>query len=87
MIFFGALAFGVTGYKGGGFGGSTTAPAGSDSAAGQKVLNTYFPQASANPTDILFTFSQPVWDHPDVLATTTTGAAGQPPLHEGHRAA
>ena len=27
LIFFGALAIGVTGYKGGGFGGSTTAPA------------------------------------------------------------
>ncbi|HET7017554.1 MAG TPA: MMPL family transporter [Streptosporangiaceae bacterium] len=76
LIFFGALSFGVFGYKGGGFGGSTTAPAGSDSAAGQKVLNTYFPQASANPTDILFTFSQPVWDHPDVLATATSKLQG-----------
>ncbi len=76
LIFFGALAFGVSGYKAGGFGGSTTAPAGSDSAAGQKVLDTYFPQASANPTDIIFTFAQPVWDHPDVLATATKGLQG-----------
>jgi len=76
LVLFGALAIGVSGYKGGGFGGSTTAPAGSDSAAGQKVLNTYFPQASANPTDILFKFSQPVWDHPDVLATTTKALQG-----------
>jgi len=68
---FGVLSIGVTGYKAAGFGGSTTAPAGSDSAAGQALLAKYFPQASANPTYLIFRFGAPVWDNPDVLATGT----------------
>jgi putative drug exporter of the RND superfamily len=72
LIVFGALAVGVTGYKAGGFGGSTTAPAGSDSAAGQALLTRYFPQSSANPTQLIFKFAQPVWKDAAVLATATT---------------
>jgi len=69
LVFFGVLSIGVTGYKAAGFGGSTTPPKGSDSAAGQAVLTKYFPQASANPTYLLFKFATPVWDNPGVLAT------------------
>ena len=69
LVFFGVLAIGVTGYKAAGFGGSTTPPKGSDSAAGQALLTRYFPQASANPTDLIFKFATPVWDSPAVLAT------------------
>jgi RND superfamily putative drug exporter len=76
LIFFGGLAIGVGGYKAGGFGGSTAAPAGSDSAAGQKLLTRYFPQASANPTNLIFRFSQPVWTDPAVLGTATTQLQG-----------
>src|SRR5215469_8067843 len=72
LIFFGALAFGVTGYKAGGFGGSTAAPSGTDSAAGQALLTRYFPQSSANPTQLVFRFGQPVWNDPAVLATATS---------------
>jgi RND superfamily putative drug exporter len=61
----------VTGYKGAGFGGSTTAPAGSDSAAGQALLTKYFPQSSANPTDLIFAFRQPIWANPAALANGT----------------
>src|SRR6202011_2253080 len=43
VILFGALAVAATGYKSGGFGGSTTAPAGTDSARGTALLNKYFP--------------------------------------------
>jgi RND superfamily putative drug exporter len=71
LVFFGALAVGVSGYKAGGFGGSTTPPAGSDSAAGQAQLTRYFPQSSANPTQLVLRFSQPVWDNPAELATAT----------------
>ncbi len=69
LVVFGALAFGVTSYVAGGFGGSTAPPAGSDSAAGQALLTRYFPQSSANPTNLIFRFSQPVWDDPAVLGT------------------
>ena len=71
LVFFGALAVGVSGYKAGGFGGSTTPPAGSDSAAGQAQLTKYFPQSSANPTELIFRFGQPVWDSQAELATAT----------------
>jgi putative drug exporter of the RND superfamily len=78
LVFFGGLSIGVTGYKGAGFGGSTAAPAGSDSAAGQALLTTYFPQASANPTNLIFRFATPVWDNPGVLGTGTSALRSSP---------
>jgi RND superfamily putative drug exporter len=69
VIVFGGLAIGATGYTAGGFGGQTTAPSGTDSAAGQALLAKHFPQSSANPTNILFKFGRPVWQDPAALAT------------------
>jgi RND superfamily putative drug exporter len=71
VIFFGGLAFGVLGYSSGGFGGSTSPPAGSDSAAGAAVLAKHFPQSSANPTSLIFTFGTPVCTDPAPLAKIT----------------
>jgi RND superfamily putative drug exporter len=71
VIFFGGLAFGVLGYTSGGFGGSTSPPAGSDSAAGAAVLAKHFPQSSANPTSLIFTFGTPVCTDPAPLAKIT----------------
>jgi RND superfamily putative drug exporter len=79
LLCFGALAAGVTGYHGAGFGGNTKPPAGSDSAAGQALLTRYFPQSSANPTDLIFRFSQPVWAVPAGLATAS-GQLSKSPL-------
>jgi putative drug exporter of the RND superfamily len=67
VVIFGALATFVTGYVGGGFGGSTTAPAGTDSAAGAALQSKYFPSTSANPTELIYTLSTPVWDNPAPL--------------------
>src|SRR5579859_5966088 len=78
LVFFGALSIGVTGYKAAGFGGSTTPPAGSDSAAGQALLARYFPHASANPTYLIFRFATPVWQDPAVLAAGTRSIQGSP---------
>ncbi len=78
LVFFGALALGVTGYKAAGFGGSTTAPAHTDSAHGQALLTRYFPQSSANPTDLIFRFSQPVWQDPAALARGTAALQASP---------
>jgi|CZKW01.1.fsa_nt_gi RND superfamily putative drug exporter len=72
VVIFGALALGSLGYVASGFGGNTTAPAGSDSAAGNALLSKHFPQSSANPTSLIFRFSQPVWTDPAVLAKATT---------------
>ena len=72
VVLFGALSVAVFGYTAAGFGGSTSPPAGSDSAAGQALLTRYFPQASANPTSLIFRFSTPVWQDPQPLAAATT---------------
>jgi putative drug exporter of the RND superfamily len=72
VVLFGGLAFAVLGYTAAGFGGSTTPPAGSDSAAGQAMLTKHFPQAAANPTSLIFKFSQPVCSDPAPLATITS---------------
>ncbi len=78
VVVFGALAVGVTGYKAAGFGGNTTPPAGSDSAAGQAMLTRYFPQSSANPTDLIFRFAKPVWDTPNALTSATAQLKASP---------
>ncbi|HWG00837.1 MAG TPA: MMPL family transporter, partial [Trebonia sp.] len=64
VVVFGALSAAVAGYPSGGFGGSLTAPAGTDSAAGTALLNKYFPSTAANPTNLVFKLSSPVWDDP-----------------------
>jgi RND superfamily putative drug exporter len=69
VVIFGALATFVTGYVGGGFGGSTTAPAGTDSAAGAALQAKYFPSTSSNPTALIYKLSTPVWDNPALLVT------------------
>jgi putative drug exporter of the RND superfamily len=68
VLFFGGLSFAVLGYTAAGFGGTTAPPAGSDSAAGQTLLTKHFPEASANPTSLIFKFSQSVCTDPAPLA-------------------
>jgi putative drug exporter of the RND superfamily len=60
VVVFGVLAAASANYKAGGFGGQT-APAGSDSAAGDALLAAYFPQAAANPTSLVFSLGAPAW--------------------------
>ena len=67
VVIFGALATFVAGYVGGGFGGSTTAPAGTDSAAGTALQSKYFPSNSSNPTELIYKLSTPVWENPAPL--------------------
>ena len=69
VVIFGALATFVTGYVGGGFGGSTTAPAGTDSAVGTALLTKYFPSTASNPTELVYKLPAPVWDNPALLVT------------------
>jgi RND superfamily putative drug exporter len=71
VVLFGGLSVGVLGYSSGGFGGDTSAPAGSDSAAGQTSQDKHFPRAAANPTSLLFTFNTPVWDNPSPVSAAT----------------
>jgi RND superfamily putative drug exporter len=78
VVVFGALAIAVPSFKPGGFGGTISAPAGTDSAAGQALLAKHFPTSSANPTSLVYKLSQPVWDDPApiVAATAQLHASG-----------
>jgi putative drug exporter of the RND superfamily len=72
VVVFGALAIGVGSYKPGGFGGSISAPAGTDSALGTDLLAKHFPVSSANPTNLVYKLSQPVWSDPAPVAAATS---------------
>jgi putative drug exporter of the RND superfamily len=61
VIVFGLLAAASFGYKGGGFGGQSTGPAGSDSAAGNTQLAAHFPAATADPTNVVLRLPGPAW--------------------------
>jgi putative drug exporter of the RND superfamily len=76
VVALGALAIAVGSYKPGGFGGAITAPAGSDSAAGTALLAKHFPTSSANPTNLVYKLSQPVWDDPAPVSAATSQLAG-----------
>jgi RND superfamily putative drug exporter len=72
IIVFGALASAVTAYQPGGFGGSISAPAGTDSAAGTALLTKHFPTSAANPTNLVYKLTGPVWDNPAPVAAATS---------------
>jgi len=61
LLLFGGLASAAIGYTPAGFGGTTAAPRGSDSATGNALLAAHFPAASSNPTIVLLRFPAPVW--------------------------
>jgi len=71
VIVFGGLAFAVTGYQSAGFGGTITAPAGTDSAAGTALLTKYFPETAANPTNLVYKLTTPAWQDPQAIEAAT----------------
>jgi RND superfamily putative drug exporter len=75
LVVFGGLATAVSAYTAAGFGGNTTAPAGSDSAAGTAILSAHFPDTSANPTNIIYRLSQPAWNDLPALAAARSQLA------------
>jgi RND superfamily putative drug exporter len=73
LILFGGLAAGLIGYRTGGI--SSSAPAGSDSAAGAAVLAGHFPNAGAD--QLLLRYASPVRGDP-VLTEAQSRLAGDP---------
>jgi RND superfamily putative drug exporter len=71
VIVFGALAVAVTGYQSAGFGGTISAPAGTDSAAGTNLLTKYFPATAANPTNLVYKLPAPAWEEGPAIAAAT----------------
>ena len=72
VIVFGALSFAVTAYQSAGFGGTISAPAGTDSAQGTDLMNKYFPATAANPTNLVYKLSAPAWNDATGIAAATT---------------
>ena len=61
VVFLGGLAVAATAYTSSGFGGTSTGPPGSDSAAGTAAINANYPPAVANPTVVLLVYKSSVW--------------------------
>jgi putative drug exporter of the RND superfamily len=72
LAVFAVLALAATAYKTASLNRSTTAPAGSDAAAGNALLASDFPQSSASPSDLILQYAAPVCEHPADLATAAT---------------
>jgi RND superfamily putative drug exporter len=79
VVVFGGLAVAVSAYTPAGFGGQTTAPAGTDSAAGTAILSAHFPATAANPTNVIYRLRQPAWASAQALAAAQQrlAASGQ----------
>lgn len=94
LVVFGGLAVASPGFQATGLlGGAAAAPTGSDSAEGKALLNRYFAQTAANPTNIVFRLSRPAWDDPQPLVIAQARLAADPqfssvsgPLEPGGRA-
>ena len=71
-VIFGGLSLGLIGYKSAGF-GNQSAPQGSDSAAGQAVINRHYPAANNNPQLLIFRYPASVWTNPALLSATQAG--------------
>ncbi len=79
VVLFLALAAAALGFSSSGFGGATTAPSGSDAAAGNAALAAHFPQTSSNPANLALEYAQPVWENPQpvVQAEASLHSSGQ----------
>ena len=66
-VLFLALAAVALGYSSSGFGGATSAPSGSDAAAGNTALAAHFPQTSSNPANLVFEYPDSVAGDPSAL--------------------
>ncbi|HLX87972.1 MAG TPA: MMPL family transporter [Acidimicrobiales bacterium] len=77
LVVFGGLSAAMLDYHPGGF-GSPTVAATTDSSLGTAAVTAHFAAAASNPTSVLLRFATPVWDHPEVLATTQHGLERSP---------
>jgi putative drug exporter of the RND superfamily len=79
VVLFLALAAAALGFSSSGFGGATTAPSGTDAAAGNATLSAHFSQTSSNPANLIFAYPQSVWQRPQpiVKASDSLRASGR----------
>ncbi|MDA8314268.1 MAG: MMPL family transporter [Actinomycetota bacterium] len=67
VIVFLGLASAALGYHSAGFGGATTAPAGTSVAKGNAILAAEFPHSAANPANLVLAYRASVWRDPSPL--------------------
>jgi putative drug exporter of the RND superfamily len=79
VVLFGGLAVAALGYTSSSLGGADSAPSGTAAATGSAILAKDFHQSSASPANLIFRYSQPVWDSPKALqaAGTSLRSSGQ----------
>jgi putative drug exporter of the RND superfamily len=78
VVVFGTLTAGLAGFTAGGF--TSSAPTGSDTAAGAAAIAAHFPAASSNPETLLMRFAKPVWEHPETLSMAQDQLKSAPEL-------
>jgi RND superfamily putative drug exporter len=83
VVVFGALSAAVVNYQSAGFGGTITAPAGTDSAAGTDLLNKYFPSTAANPTNLVYQLPVPAWQDAPAIQAAYTQLSGSKDVFTG----
>ncbi len=74
-----ALSLAALGYRPSGFDSEQTV-SGSDSAAGEALVQAHFPAAFANPTNVLFRLRTSAWSEPRVLAGAARELAAAGPF-------
>ena len=87
VIVFGALSVAVTAYQSAGFGGTISAPAGTDSAAGTDLLNKYFPSPPPTRPTSSTSCPTPAWEDAAAIADGDHAAAAAGRVHRGDRTA
>jgi RND superfamily putative drug exporter len=75
VALFVVLSTAALGYYSSSFGGALDAPAGSDAAVGNALLARHFPQASANPAEVVFRYGRSVWADAQPLEAATSSLA------------
>ena len=75
VLAFAALGLAALGYRTASLSRSATAPAGSDAAAGNALITRYFPRSAASPSNLVFRYATPVWQHPGTLASASSSLA------------
>lgn len=78
LLFLGLLSVFVLHYQSGGFGGTTVAANGTDSALGDSLIKKHYPTTSANPTELLFVLPQTVWSNPEPLTQIQSALSKAP---------
>ncbi|NNN20542.1 MAG: MMPL family transporter, partial [Acidimicrobiales bacterium] len=72
VTIFALLAVASFGNKPAGFGGSTTAPKGSNAAIGAALIDQHFPHSSSNPTTVVMKFRTSIWSDPSLAEKATS---------------